>query len=283
MTLETPRCITVEWDWERIHAYKLGFVKFLIHVDPGQPEPKPGDRLCIREGFYVQPELWSESHDEQPIHYAADALHPDEVEDYVLKPANEMPDWAIRYKPEIEVARYADNGCWIVRVSMIEPNAKDEDLIRRLVPKMEEEGRAIIRARKLNEIQIGLRNGHPYTCPHRDDGKHHDNGNDVGCLVATADGWWICPDCSYREPIGKTMIPVVDLAKAEELVEELPLPSILIERETLEILLDAAEEGVSLNERHFFTKKHETWRRRMRAAIAAARTLLEETKYRGGM
>jgi len=39
---------------------------------------------------------------------------------------------------------------------------------------------------------------HPYTCPNRGDGNHHDNGNDLGCLVATNAGW-ICPDCDYTQ------------------------------------------------------------------------------------
>lgn len=50
----------------------------------------------------------------------------------------------------------------------------------------------------LNELQTGARFGHPYTCPNRGDGKHHHNGNDLGCLVATEHGW-ICPDCDYTQ------------------------------------------------------------------------------------
>ena len=29
----------------------------------------------------------------------------------------------------------------------------------------------------LNELQSGKRYGHPYTCPNRGDGRHHDNGH----------------------------------------------------------------------------------------------------------
>lgn len=50
----------------------------------------------------------------------------------------------------------------------------------------------------LNELQTGARFGHPYTCPNRGDGRHHDNGHDIGCLVATEHGW-VCPDCDYTQ------------------------------------------------------------------------------------
>ena len=52
--------------------------------------------------------------------------------------------------------------------------------------------------KSLNELQTGIRYGHPYTCENRNDGNHKNNGRDLGCLVATADGW-VCPDCSYRQ------------------------------------------------------------------------------------
>lgn len=39
---------------------------------------------------------------------------------------------------------------------------------------------------------------HPYTCGHRDDGKHFSSlGLDLGALVPTIYGW-ICPSCEYR-------------------------------------------------------------------------------------
>ena len=50
----------------------------------------------------------------------------------------------------------------------------------------------------LNRLQRGELYGHPYTCPHRGEVPHHDNGHDHGCLVATKDGWW-CPDCGYTQ------------------------------------------------------------------------------------
>lgn len=52
--------------------------------------------------------------------------------------------------------------------------------------------------RALNELQDGLRYGHPYTCPNRGDGQHRHNGNDLGCLEATPAGW-ICRDCGYAQ------------------------------------------------------------------------------------
>ncbi|MDA8153994.1 MAG: hypothetical protein M0003_15005 [Acidithiobacillus sp.] len=50
----------------------------------------------------------------------------------------------------------------------------------------------------LNRLQRGELYAHPYTCPHRGDVPHHDNGHDTGCLVATKNGWW-CPDCGYTQ------------------------------------------------------------------------------------
>ena len=40
--------------------------------------------------------------------------------------------------------------------------------------------------------------GHPHICPNRFITPHHDNGRDIGCLLATKDGW-LCPDCAYTE------------------------------------------------------------------------------------
>jgi hypothetical protein len=59
-----------------------------------------GDRLWVRENFYVQPELWAEGHGPQPVHYAADTSR-EEVEDYVQKPSIHMPWWASRILLEI--------------------------------------------------------------------------------------------------------------------------------------------------------------------------------------
>lgn len=39
---------------------------------------------------------------------------------------------------------------------------------------------------------------HPFTCGNRDDGKHFQNGSDVGILVPTVRGW-ICPCCNYTQ------------------------------------------------------------------------------------
>jgi len=57
---------------------------------------QPGDRLWVKENFYVQPELWADGHGPQPREFAADVGHRDEVEDYVLKPSIFMPRWASR-------------------------------------------------------------------------------------------------------------------------------------------------------------------------------------------
>ncbi len=47
--------------------------------------------------------------------------------------------------------------------------------------------------------QQGLQ-GHPRTCPNRSITPHHDNGREIGCLLATKDGW-VCPDCGYTEGV----------------------------------------------------------------------------------
>ena len=39
---------------------------------------------------------------------------------------------------------------------------------------------------------------HPFTCPNRGDGKHFDNGSDLGALIPTVRGW-ICQSCDYTQ------------------------------------------------------------------------------------
>jgi hypothetical protein len=41
---------------------------------------------------------------------------------------------------------------------------------------------------------------HPYTCPHRDDGRHNSYGGDEGILLATATCLW-CPTCNYQQAL----------------------------------------------------------------------------------
>ena len=76
----------------------------------------------------------------------------------------------------------------------------------------------------LNRLQRGELYGHPYTCPHRGEVPHHDNGHDTGCLLATKDGW-LCPDCGYTQDWAHAssldamstaeMMQMFSLAKAE--------------------------------------------------------------------
>lgn len=61
----------------------------------------------------------------------------------------------------------------------------------------------------LNELQIGIRYGYTYTCPNRSDGNHFDNGNDLGCLIATENGW-ICPSCEYTQDWFHSELPSDD-------------------------------------------------------------------------
>jgi len=39
---------------------------------------------------------------------------------------------------------------------------------------------------------------HPFTCPNRGDGRHFDNGADLGALIPTTRGW-ICQCCEYTQ------------------------------------------------------------------------------------
>lgn len=53
----------------------------------------------------------------------------------------------------------------------------------------------------LNEFQTHLADGfagHPYTCINRGDGRHGNQGGDLGVLVETNEGW-VCPHCDYRQ------------------------------------------------------------------------------------
>ena len=50
---------------------------------------------------------------------------------------------------------------------------------------------------------------------------------------------------------------------------------IIIDRDLMETLIDAADEGVALNARQFYTAKHKAWRERAERAIKQARELLE--------
>lgn len=77
----------------------------LVKTSGGQyikcPFGKIGDRLWLRENFYVLPELWAKDHDKQPIHYAADIDDIKQIEDYKCKPSIHMPRWASRISLEI--------------------------------------------------------------------------------------------------------------------------------------------------------------------------------------
>lgn len=69
------------------------------------PHGQRGDLLWVREGFLVQPELWSTSRGPQPLHYRADTKDLREVEDYVPKPSIHMPRWASRLTLRITTVR----------------------------------------------------------------------------------------------------------------------------------------------------------------------------------
>lgn len=64
-----------------------------------------GDWLWVRETFYVQGWLGLPLGERQPIHYAADIMYRDEVEDYTCKPSIHMPRWASRITLEVTGVR----------------------------------------------------------------------------------------------------------------------------------------------------------------------------------
>jgi len=79
-----------------VRAIRAGVKRQTRRVGARYERWEPGDLLWVRESFWVQPELWAESHGPQPIHYAADVQDPAEIEDYVKKPSIHMPRWASR-------------------------------------------------------------------------------------------------------------------------------------------------------------------------------------------
>lgn len=63
-----------------------------------------GQRLWVRETFYVQPGL-APLTERQPLHYAVDVPDRRQVEDYDLRPAIFMPRWASRITLEVTGVR----------------------------------------------------------------------------------------------------------------------------------------------------------------------------------
>jgi hypothetical protein len=71
----------------------------LIPIKDMCPYGQVGDKLWVRETFYVQPDIYSAQFP-TPIHYKADAGL-ESYEDYILKPSIFMPRWASRLTLEI--------------------------------------------------------------------------------------------------------------------------------------------------------------------------------------
>lgn len=67
------------------------------------PYGQVGDRLWVRETFYVQPDIYT-AHTPSPIHYKTDG-HTECLEDYIIKPSIFMPRWASRILLEITAIR----------------------------------------------------------------------------------------------------------------------------------------------------------------------------------
>lgn len=73
----------VWWSVGNGHAFKCPF-------------GKAGDRLWVRESFFVQPGIWQRHHGPQPVEYSADVDDRAQLEDYDRKPSIHMPRWASR-------------------------------------------------------------------------------------------------------------------------------------------------------------------------------------------
>uniref|UniRef100_A0A6M3LFQ3 ASCH domain-containing protein n=1 Tax=viral metagenome TaxID=1070528 RepID=A0A6M3LFQ3_9ZZZZ len=68
------------------------------------PYGQVGDRLWVRETFYIQEWLGKPLSELQPLHYKADG-NTDSLEDYAAKPSIHMPRWASRITLEITEVR----------------------------------------------------------------------------------------------------------------------------------------------------------------------------------
>lgn len=69
------------------------------HIKSQCPYGQVGDRLWVRETFYVQPDIYK-TDIPSPIHYKADG-NTESLEDYIQKPSIFMPRWASRITLEI--------------------------------------------------------------------------------------------------------------------------------------------------------------------------------------
>lgn len=65
---------------------------------------------------------------------------------------------------------------------------------------------------RLNEFQTGTGGGlpgHPFTCGHRSDPPHGQEGGDTGVLIAT-EGGWVCPHCDYIQDWAHATMAMAD-------------------------------------------------------------------------
>jgi hypothetical protein len=69
------------------------------------PYGQPGDKLSVKEGFYVQKDFDWPLTQPQPIEYAADVPDRRQVEDYRYVSARYMPRWASRYILPLTIVR----------------------------------------------------------------------------------------------------------------------------------------------------------------------------------
>ncbi len=108
-----------------------------------------GQRLWVKETFWVQPDVWQQHHGPQPIHYDADLDDPRQVEDYAKHPGIFMPRWASRINLEVTDVRVervqeisaedvqAEGIDVIGKLPMIPPPGADLALLARMVAQRE--------------------------------------------------------------------------------------------------------------------------------------------------
>ena len=104
---QTRRVITKKQiycpEHERIHDHIISFTynqEAILRCAKYQV----GDRLWVKENFYVQPDIWCSTHEEQPVHYKADG-NTECLEDYISKSSRFMPKWAARIWLEVTGVR----------------------------------------------------------------------------------------------------------------------------------------------------------------------------------
>jgi hypothetical protein len=100
------------WAWDSRHTgiaappnLEWAWRQFLSTLARHCPYGQPGDRLRVKEGFYVQTDMGFKLSEPQPIEYAANVPDRRQVEDYRYVSAIFMPRWASRFILPLTIVR----------------------------------------------------------------------------------------------------------------------------------------------------------------------------------